>query len=100
MNKLQGGKKLRERMRKMMVKNSQQFQKDLQSQDPSGKYTSNIVKQSQQQERQYKLEQLQEDKKKLTASLVLTPSPIGKALIVKKIKEIDDEITRLKKESQ
>ena len=97
-NKLQGGKKLKERMRKMMIQNSQQLQKDLKSQDPAGKYTSNVVKQSQDQEKKLKLEQLNEDRKKLVAAAALTPNPIGKAILLTKIKDIDQEIAKLKKQ--
>lgn len=100
MNKLQGGKKLRERMRKVMSSNIQQFQKDLKAQDPQGRFTQNIVSQAQKQENKLKIEQLQEDKKKLIASLALNPSPFAKAITLNKIKDIDKDIDNLKKQSQ
>lgn len=100
MNKLQGGKKLRERMRKVMTSNIRQFQNDLKAQDPQGRFSQNIVSQAQKQENKLKIEQLQEDRKKLLASLTLNPSPFSKAIILKKINDIDKDIDNLKKQSQ
>lgn len=99
-NKLQGGKKLRQRMRKSMIKNAQSLQKDLKAQDPEGKYTGNLVAQARQQESKYKIEELQSERNKLIAAAAITPNPISKALLLKKAKEIEDEITKLKKESK
>lgn len=43
-NNLPGGKRLRKRMRKMMAASLQNLGKDLKSTDPSGKYSSGIIK--------------------------------------------------------
>lgn len=99
-NKLQGGKKLRRRMRKAMIKNAQELQKDLKSQDPEGKFSSKLVNQARQDEIKYKIEELQAEKKRLAASLLINPNPVLKVITLKKISDIDKEIANLKKQSQ
>lgn len=97
-NKLKGGKKLKQRMRKMMIKNAQALQKDLKAQDPQGKYTGKLATDARQQEVKYKIEQLESERAKLLASIAINPNPYLKIITLKKVKDITDEINTLKKE--
>lgn len=87
-------------MRKAMIKNAQELQKDLKSQDPEGKFSSKLVNQARQDEIKYKIEELQAEKKRLAASLLINPNPVLKVITLKKISDIDKEIANLKKQSQ
>ena len=100
MNKLQGGKKLRERMRKVMIKNNQKLSADLKAQDPEGKFTANLSNQARKDEIKYKIEDLQAEKNRLIATIAINPNPILKAITLKKINDIDKQIADLKKQSQ
>jgi hypothetical protein len=94
-NKLPGGKALRRRIRKARLKNNEEFIKSLKADDPEGKYTANIVKKTQQDTNNLKIEELKEEKKKQIA-LTIVGTPVIKALAIKKIIEIDKEIAKLK----
>jgi len=100
MNKLQGGKKLRERMRKVMIANNQKLTADLKAQDPDGKFSKNLVKQKEDESNKLRIDQLESEKKELVAALVLNPSPVFKAATIVKIKEKQQEIDKLKKQGQ
>jgi hypothetical protein len=95
-NNLPGGKALRRRMRKMMVQNNEQLKTDLKKTDPNGKYTSGIIKEKESETKQLKIDILESDKKKLAATLAVTTNPIQTGIIIKKIKEIDNQIKDLK----
>ena len=43
-NKLPGGRRLRNRVRKAVAQNATNLKSDMASTDPSGKYTGNIIK--------------------------------------------------------
>jgi hypothetical protein len=100
MNKLQGGKKLRERMRKIMIKNNLKLTADLKAQDPEGKFSKNLVKQKENETNKLKIDQLESEKSKLVAAMIASPSPIFKATMIIKIKEKQQEIDKLKKQGQ
>lgn len=96
-NNLPGGKKLRKRMRKQLIKNNQDLIKDLKKSDPNSKYSENIIKQKEEENAKLKIENLLEEKKKLKA-LLLIPNPYGYALIISRISDIDKEINSLRKQ--
>lgn len=94
-NNLPGGKKLRKKMRQQMIKSNQQLIKDLKSGDPNSKYSQRIIKEKEAETTRLKIQDLEAEKKNLKA-LLLIPSPIGYAVILNKIADIDKEINRLK----
>jgi hypothetical protein len=100
MNKLQGGKKLRERMRKVMIANNQKLTADLKAQDPGGKFSKNLVKQKEDENNKLRIDQLESEKKELIATMIANPSPVFKAAAIVKIKEKQQEIDKLKKQGQ
>jgi hypothetical protein len=99
-NKLQGGKKLRKRMRKIMIQNNLKLTADLKAQDPDGKFSKNLVKQKEDETNKLKIEQLESEKKELVAAMIANPSPVFKAATIIKIKEKQQEIDKLKKQGQ
>lgn len=94
-NNLPGGKKLRKKMRQQMIKSNQALVKDLKSGDPNSKYSESIIKQKESETTKLKIQDLEEEKKKLKA-LLLVPSPLGYTVVLSRIAEIDKEINRLK----
>ena len=96
LNKLQGGKALRKRVRKARIKNNNELVESIKKDDPEGKYSKDIVRKTQQDTNKLKIEELKAEKNKWKAVLVASPSVAGKLLAVKKIKEIDQEIYKLK----
>jgi hypothetical protein len=95
-NNLPGGKALKRRMRKLMIKNSEQLKTDLKKTDPNGKYTSDVIKKNDSEINQLKIDDLEAEKKKLKETLATTTNPASTAAIVRKIKDIDDQIRDLK----
>ena len=95
-NNLPGGKALRRRIRKQMISQNQQLVTDLKSSDPNGKYTSNLIKEKQNETNKLKIEELEAEKKKLAATLAVSVNPVITAATLKKIKEIQDQINKLK----
>ena len=95
-NNLPGGKALKRRIRKMMIEQNQQLTTDLKKADPNGKYTTNIIKEKENETNKLKIEELQAEKKKLAATLAVNINPVITAITIKKIKEIDDQINKLK----
>jgi len=100
MNKLPGGKKLRERMRKVMIANNQKLATDLKAQDSNGRFTDKIIKQKENENNKLKIDQLESEKKDLVTAMIANPSPIFKATTIIKIKEKQQEIDKLKKQGQ
>lgn len=96
LNKLQGGRALRKRVRKARIKNNESLVTSMKKDDPEGKYTKDIVKKTQGETNKLKIEELNVEKNKWKAVLVASPTVAGKILAVKKIKEIDQEIYKLK----
>jgi len=97
MNKLQGGKKLRERMRKMMKKNVDQLQKDsAESKSPIKVNVSGLTKVAGDEEKESKINKLADEKNDLLKTLAITKSQNQKAVINLKIKSIDSQIEKLK----
>jgi hypothetical protein len=99
-NKLNGGKALRKRVRAARIKNNEALVKSLKTDDPEGKYSSERINKIQAEtkglEKEQKLESLENEKKKYIAISIASPSVAGKILALKKIKEIDQEIKKVK----
>lgn len=95
-NNLPGGKALRRRIRKMMIKQNEQFTKDLKAADPNSKYTSAIIKEKEHETNQIKIDELQAEKKKLKETLATTTNKADTQSILKKILELDFQINKLK----
>ena len=96
-NNLPGGKALRKRMRKILIKQNQDLVNNLKSTDPNSKYSQNIIKQKEEETAKLKIEGLLEERKKLKA-LLLIPNPIGYAVILSRISDIDKEVNSLRKQ--
>ena len=94
-NNLPGGKKLRNRMRKQMIKGNQDLIKDLKSSDPNSTYSQKIIKEKEIETTKLKIQDLEVEKNKLKAVLLI-PSPLGYAVVLSRIAAIDKEINRLK----
>jgi hypothetical protein len=95
-NKLPGGKALRKRVRAATIKNNQQLTTELKKSDPDQKYSGNIIKQTENSTTKLKIEELEEEKKKIVASLVIDRNPITVAASVKRLKLIESELKILK----
>jgi hypothetical protein len=99
-NKLNGGKALRKRVRAARIKNNNDLITSLKQDDPDGKYTSaniaSLEKENKDLEKERKLEELQKEKKKYIAISIASPNPVGKILALRKIREIDEEIKKIK----
>ena len=99
-NKLNGGKALRKRVRAARIKNNEALVKSLKTDDPEGKYSSERINKIQAEtkglEKEQKLESLNSERKKYVAISIASPSVASKILALKKIKEIDEEINRVK----
>jgi hypothetical protein len=94
-NNLPGGKKLRNRMRKQMIKGNQDLIKDLKSSDPNSTYSQKIIKEKESETTKLKIQDLEAEKNKLKAVLLI-PSPLGYTVVLSRIAAIDKEINRLK----
>lgn len=94
-NNLPGGKALKKKVRKRLIKSNQDLVADLKSSDPEGKYSKSIISQKEKENKKLKIEELTEERKKLVAS-TLTGSPLIIAAALKRISEIDKEIKKLK----
>jgi len=94
MNKLNGGKKLRQRMRKMLKQSSDQLQGDLANSGANVKVnTSNLP--GQKEEKDPKIEKLKKERAELQQKLAVTKNPILIKLYNVKIKDLDKKIDKL-----
>lgn len=94
-NNLPGGKALRKRMRKILIKQNQSLTNNLKSTDPSSKYSNNIIKEKEKETTKLKIEELEDEKRKLKL-LLLTGGPAVQIITLNKISQIDKEINKLK----
>ena len=100
-NDLPGGKALRRRVRKLLLKNSQNLGTKLQSTDPQGKFSSGIVKQQQSERNKLQIEELQDKIAgwKREIALAATQGFAGIVIIkdrTEKIKNADRKIQQLR----
>lgn len=95
-NNLSGGKALKRKIRKMMIKNNEQLTSELKATDPNGTYSKNIVKEKQNETNKLKVEELEVEKNKLIATLAVNINPVITAITMQKIKDINAEIKKLK----
>ena len=94
---LAGGKALRKRVRKKMIKQNEVLVSELKESDPNGTYTSSVIKEKQNETNKLKIEDLEDQKKKLLATLAISVgNPVITAITIKKIKDIDIQINKLK----
>jgi hypothetical protein len=94
---LPGGKALRKKVRKQLIKENQALVKNLKSTDPNSTYSQSIIKQKEEETAKLKIEGLLEERKKLKA-LLLIPNPLGYAVILIRISDIDKEVASLRKQ--
>lgn len=95
-NNLSGGKALRGRVRKQMIKQNQELVKELKQTDPNSKFSQDIIKQKEKETNKLKIEELEAQKKKLLLVLATNPLPVVSIATLAKIKSIDQEIKKLK----
>jgi hypothetical protein len=95
LNNLPGGKALRKRVRKILIKQNQTLTTNLKSTDPSSKYSDNIIKEKEKETTKLKIEELEDEKRKLKL-LLLTGGPAIQVVTLNKIIQIDKEINKLK----
>lgn len=103
---LPGGKALRKKVRSLLAKQSQKFKSNLAAADPTGKYSNSVsgvnnlsgaVVGSESNIDQAEIDRLEKEKSRLQAGLVIAASnPILLASTIKKIKEIDAQLKKLK----
>jgi hypothetical protein len=94
-NNLPGGKALRKRVRKILIKQNQSLTSNLKSTDPNSTYSQNIIKQKEKETTKLKIEELEDEKRKLKLLLV-TGGPAIQVVTLNKIIQIDKEINKLK----
>jgi hypothetical protein len=103
---LPGGKALRKKVRSLLAKQSGQLKTNLSNTDPQGKYSDSIsgvssfangIVGSQTNSNQEEITRLEKEKENLQSRLIATPAnPILLASTIKKIKDIDSQIKKLK----
>lgn len=103
---LPGGKALRKKVRSLLAKQSQKLNSNLQSTDPSGRYSNSIsgvsnigssIATSGSNPNQAEIDRLEKEKEKLQSRLSISAlNPILLASTLKKIKDIDSQIKKLK----
>lgn len=96
-NNLPGGKALRKRMRKILIKQNKDLTGNLKSTDPNSKYTQNIINKKEQENAKLKIEDLLQERDRLKA-LLLIPNPVGYAVTLSRISDIDKQIASIKKQ--
>lgn len=94
---LPGGKALKKRTRKMLIKNNLQLIKNLRQSDPNSTYSQNLIKQKEEENAKLKIQGLLEEREKLR-KLLLIPNPVGYAVIFARIAAIDKEVNSLRKQ--
>lgn len=94
---LPGGKALKKRTRKLLIKNNQKLINDLKQTDPNSTYSQNVIKQKEEENAKLKIQNLLEEKSKLK-KLLLIPNPVGYAVIFARIAAIDREVNSLRKQ--
>lgn len=92
---LPGGKALKKRVRKQLIKENQALVKNLKSTDPNSNYSQSIIKQKEKETTKLKIEELEDEKRKLKL-LLLTGGPAVQIITLNKIAQIDKEINKLK----
>lgn len=99
---LPGGRRMRIKIRKKLIKNNINLINKVRQADPSSDGTKKLVKQKESEVRKLKIKNLEDEKKGLEIQLkVLLVIPGGQALAIpiqKRIDEIDSEIQKIRKE--
>jgi hypothetical protein len=90
---LPGGRRLRRKVRNKLIKNNEALIKNLKSSDPSSTGTQKIIKQKELETNKLKIQKLEDQKKDLQKLLLI---PGTSPLVLAKIKDIDNQINKLK----
>lgn len=94
---LPGGKALRRRIRKLMIKSSLKLGEDLKSTDPQGKFSSGLIKQQQSERNKLEIQDLEDKiagwKKEIAAATL--QGLVGLAIIRDRTKKIKDAERRI-----
>jgi len=94
---LPGGRALRKKVRDRLIKSNEALVKNLKSTDPNSTYSQSIIKEKESETNKLKIQKLEDQKKDLQKSLLLTvANPIAAAAIAAKIKDVDNQIKALK----
>jgi hypothetical protein len=94
---LPGGRALRKKVRKKLISNNEKLSANLKSSDPNSSYTQNITKQTEDQTKKLKIQDLTEEREKLQKALIgAAINPAASVVIIKKIKDIDEQLKQLK----
>jgi hypothetical protein len=79
-----------------MLKNNTMLAQDLKNTDPNGKFTKATLQRAENENNKLKIEELESQKKEYVTAMIATPNPAQKAVFIKKIKDLDDQIAKLK----
>lgn len=97
---LPGGRALRIKARKKLIKQNQKITKDLKQADPTGKFNTKLIQQKEAENKRLQVQNLEDEKKglqiKLAAAAAIPGGQLALAVIIKRIKEIDAELQKLK----
>lgn len=97
---LPGGRALRIRTRKKLIKQNQKITADLKKADPNGKFNKDLIQQKDAENVKLQIDNLEDEKKGLKIKLIAAAAIPGAQLalvpIIKRIKEIDDELVLLR----
>lgn len=97
---LPGGRALRIKTRRKLIKENQRIAGELKKADPNGKYNSKIIQQKESENIKLQIQNLEDERKGLQIKLVAAAAIPGAQLalipIIKRIKEIDAELQKLK----
>lgn len=97
---LPGGRALRIRARKKLIRENQKITKELQKTDPNGTYSKKIIKQKDQENIKLQIANLEDEKKglkiKIIAAAAIPGAQVALIPLIKRVKEIDEEIELLK----
>jgi hypothetical protein len=96
---LPGGRALRIKTRRKLIKENEKIKKELQATDPQGKYSKSIITKKEDQNIKLKIANLKDEKKGLEIKIAALAVSVGGAIfippLVKRLREINDELDKL-----
>lgn len=90
---LPGGRALRRRVRNKLIKNNEKLVQELRASGPSDSTTERLIQQKESETNKLKIQKLEDQKKDLQKLLLI---PGASPLVLAKIKDIDNQINKLK----
>lgn len=94
---LPGGRAFRSRVRKNLIQSNQRLINTLKQTDPNSTYSQKIIQEKEKETKKLKIEELTSEREKLSKALIAAAiNPLVAAAIVKKIKDIDEQLKQLK----